>query len=353
MKKYMEKHPEYSYAGNGDVNQLEPINFGANNVKHEGEYRMNAVKTMFDKVVTLKEIKRLNTEKDKRTMKKIKKAIFNNMSVNDLCKKFNIKTVTKYSDVKTTENIAFFNHRCKMMNTMIHKTVKKPLTKTVIDGIDIWHGLKLQCKTHFKQKNIRTYVNNMYEIAGYSEQFVKLVDNSDKETILQIPIEKLWTIFSLPYCNTCHSVQGCSIDQPITIFDANSPYVNRYWLYTAITRTRALDQVTIFIHSDEEVKKLEFCKVKQYINNKIVGYIHQDKVAKRTIVKDNYVTFDWFIEKWKNGNTCQHCQCQMYITQDDDKHVQSNLTFDRIDNNIGHEKDNCVLCCYNCNCKKI
>ena len=101
----------------------------------------------------------------------------------------------------------------------------------------------------------------------------------------------LWKIFRLSYCNTCHSEQGCSIDEDITIFDSNTPYVNKYWIYAAITRARSLDKVTIFIHSGKEIQKLEHCKLKQYINMKIDHYQKQDKAACRAIEKNKYVDY--------------------------------------------------------------
>ena len=38
------------------------------------------------------------------------------------------------------------------------------------------------------------------------------------------------------YCRTCHSFQGSSISDKITVFDWRFFYVNRKWIYTAVTR---------------------------------------------------------------------------------------------------------------------
>ena len=163
----------------------------------------------------------------------------------------------------------------------------------------------------------------------------------------------LWKIFRLSYCNTCHSEQGCSIDEPITIFDANTPYVDRYWVYTAISRARELDKVTIYIHSGREIAKLEESKKKQYINMKIENYRDQDKLASREIDSKKYVDYNWFVNESFSNDICYHCGCGFELGLDEHNNVFSNITFDRIDNSLAHNKDNLVLSCLECNRKKL
>ena len=165
--------------------------------------------------------------------------------------------------------------------------------------------------------------------------------------------DMLWKIFRLAYCNTCHSEQGCSIDEDITIFDSNTPYVNRYWLYTSITRARELDKVSIFIHSGREVSKLEDSKKKQYINMKVENYKEQDREAGREIDKNNYCDYEWFVKEYFVNTCCYHCGCGFELGLDKDNKVFSNITFDRIDNSICHSKNNLVLSCLDCNRKKL
>ena len=70
--------------------------------------------------------------------------------------------------------------------------------------------------------------------------------------------------FGLPYASTCHAVQGLPIDEPMTIFDANTPYASREFVWTAITRATKLSNVTFFIHS-EEVSRLTVSKRKHIL----------------------------------------------------------------------------------------
>lgn len=54
----------------------------------------------------------------------------------------------------------------------------------------------------------------------------------------------------------------------MTIFDVNTPYVDRYFVWTALTRATDFDNVTIFQHPKEEVTNLHISRVKQYFEQK-------------------------------------------------------------------------------------
>ena len=73
QKFVLENHNLVKIIGNGDVNQLEPINLMLNNIDDKNTYRMNCIKQIFPNTVILKEIKRLKLEEDKIKMKEIKK----------------------------------------------------------------------------------------------------------------------------------------------------------------------------------------------------------------------------------------------------------------------------------------
>ena len=55
------------------------------------------------------------------------------------------------------------------------------------------------------------------------------------------------TFFKHSYCFTCHSRQGSTIKEPITIHQWDFKYVSRKWLYKAITRTTELNNVYFMI----------------------------------------------------------------------------------------------------------
>ena len=79
--------------------------------------------------------------------------------------------------------------------------------------------------------------------------------NDKKVTVLEpmenigitITMDKLIKHFKLPYANTRDSVQGLSgISKKITILGCITPYVDRYFIWTAPTRTRNLKNVQVF-----------------------------------------------------------------------------------------------------------
>ena len=118
---------------------------------------------------------------------------------------------------------------------------------------------------------------------------------------------KILKHFKLPSCLTCHSVQGLSIDDKVTLFDCNTPCVDRFSVWTAITRVRDLENITYFEHSNDEVEALEESKLKQYLKLKIDGYKRQDMDAKRQINKDKCIDLSWLCEQVRNNNNCSPC----------------------------------------------
>ena len=60
-------------------------------------------------------------------------------------------------------------------------------------------------------------------------------------------MDKLIKHFKLPYANTRDSVQCLSgISKKITILGWITTYVDRYFIWTALTRTRNLKNVQVF-----------------------------------------------------------------------------------------------------------
>ena len=160
---------------------------------------------------------------------------------------------------------------------------------------------------------------------------------------------KVLNHFKLSYCMTAHSVQGLSIDDKVCIFDCNTPYVDRNYVWTAITRVRDLDNITYFEHPEHEVQRLCESKLKQYLKFKIDNYKKQDIEAKRNICQEKYINVDWLFNKIEKNEYCPLCHCKYYIALDEENNVRCNISVDRLDSEISHEKKNCHLLCIDCN----
>ena len=165
--------------------------------------------------------------------------------------------------------------------------------------------------------------------------------------------------FKLEFCQTCHSLQGCSIKENITIFNANMPYVSKRWLYTAITRVRKLEQLTVFEHSQEEVERYGKARINQYFNLKIEGYKQQDKKRfgdLNELQQKQFVNVRWVQEQFESsGGYCTGEFCDgdaISIEIDNDNKVSSNITVDRLSNSSPHLRHNCQLLCLKCNVSK-
>ena len=262
------------------------------------------------------------------------------------------KTIHKYSEITSTKNISYFNYRAERINKIIHNRIKKPEKTFNICGIEYYDGLELICKKHYKNKKCRLYVNYVYVL--------KYIDTKNKEFTIIEPVDnvkmtfdlKMLDHFKLSYCSTCHSVQGLTRDDEVTIFDCNTPYVSRNFIWTAITRVRELKNVTIFEHCDQEVQKLTQSRKEQYFKMKIENYKKQDIEGKRDIDKKDYINTQWFYNEIDKNKQCSLCNVEYYTVLDENNNVCCNITADRIDNDVCHSKENCRLLCVECNRSK-
>ena len=122
------------------------------------------------------------------------------------------------------------------------------------------------------------------------------------------------------------------MDVPITIYDWQCKYATRKWIYTAATRARQLSH----IHFDggRDIFEERADLVTSYFKKKVDGYTQQDKKAGRIIDPETYVTVEWL--EAVCGKSCQNCG-------------DSNVTAQRINNDLGHQIDNIVPFCAHCN----
>jgi len=192
----------------------------------------------------------------------------------------------------------------------------------------------------------------MYIITALNAETFTILEPCE-ETIICLPYSML-SYFGLPYCFTVHSIQGLTINEPITIFDANTNYLDRRFIWTAITRASDLNNVNIFLQSDYEISRSRNSHMNLYFKQKVDQYKQQDKKAHRDIVEDEYINMDWIYEQLNTHPFCgghHDIVCgepfEYYI--DEKNTVVSNVTCDRLNNNLCHSKLNCQLMCVDCN----
>ena len=372
IHRFIKLHPEKLINANGDSIQNLPININLNNILTEDKYLIMCINIMFPNQITLQINKRLENEEDREKLKNFKKDIFNmNLNVMDIFKKYNFKIVNKIDELSTTKNISYFRSRSYKIN----QHVQNNLVSIPDDYIEYTYicngneytfkyyvGQRVICRQCFKRKRCQLFTNYIYEIVNIEKEdddysiTIKNI-NDNKEMIIKYDQLKY---MSLPYSSTSHSTQGMTIYEPYTIFDSNIAYADRRWIYTSITRCVNFNQITIFEHSQKECQALEKCKYKQYYELKVDNYINQDIIAGRItknndneLLYKNKVIEDYIDYKWITEQDFKCYMCGEYFDIElCDAKVNSNLTVDRIKNELPHVKNNCRLCCHLCNVSK-
>ena len=90
--------------------------------------------------------------------------------------------------------------------------------------------------------------------------------------------------------------------------------------------------------------------VKKEVERKLSGYKNQD--VKKKKLTDKLISYEECLEKLVISKLkCYYCKTDCLITYENVRE-QSQWTLDRLDNSIGHEKDNVVICCLKCNLKR-
>jgi len=213
----------------------------------------------------LQENKRLTKHEDRQKLKHIKEDVFNErLTVRQIIQKW-FKLTKK---VSTKFNIAYKNKTCQEVSEKVRRMLGKREEYEV--------GETLICRKYTKLGKSKTVfnVNYEYEITAKSENALQL----DNDYWLPLPVAR--SSFVHNYCRTCHSFQGSSVDEGITIFDWGNFFANRKWLWTAITRARSLDNIC-FWEYDEKPENMK--GLMEYLECKVERYKAQDRKAKREV----------------------------------------------------------------------
>jgi len=93
------------------------------------------------------------------------------------------------------------------------------------------------------------------------------------------------------------------------------------------------------------------CLIVSHIKTKISSYKHQD-VLKNIFLESDFVTFVYVVDLLNKCELkCHYCSCEMYLLYEFVREMKQ-WSLDRIDNDIGHNKNNLVVSCLECNLKR-
>jgi hypothetical protein len=344
IKNYMLENNNIIFVSTGDINQLPPITRDVNNVEYDN-YKNFVIDDLFNNQIYLKINKRTISEEDKDKILNIKQdLLINNINIMDIIHKYNFKTIDNMNDIKTIKNISYYNKMNKLISEHVHYKLLNNETK-------YYTGLNVLCRSNNKlckdKNNKRLFTNFQYKIMDIDKKECKLYDELTKTEYL-ISLSKLETDFILPYAYTGHSSQGLTINEEITIFNALDERITRQWLWVSITRTRKLSDITFYINNDDVID-FKQQKIIEYFNNKVNGYIEQDKNKNFEINKNEYINFQWFNNQLNLNSCCSICKIPFEFSYINGR-INSNITANRINNNLPHIINNSELLCNLCNC---
>lgn len=103
----------------------------------------------------------------------------------------------------------------------------------------------------------------------------------------------------------------------------------------------------LYLEEEYDGKKFMQSEVERKINS----YKNQD-VKKKKYDENKFIKYEECLEKLVISKLkCYYCKknCLVYY---ENKLEKQQWTLDRLNNDIGHETDNVVICCYKCNIKR-
>jgi len=327
IKRYVDAHPEKVHMGTGDNRQLENFNIMCNNIKDKKAYLDECINKIFGyHEIKLNVSKRLKNPEDRKKLENIEKLIFeSDLSTVEIAKELMTKYFNTTSRINTSKAVCYFNETCKAVNAAYRKS--KGYTEEYLIKEHI------VCKHYLRLKKIKYNVNYEYVITGKTDTTIKFKDITDNSVEFELGIPTMRKHFDYAYATTCHSFQGSSTSEKITIYDWKCNFITKEWLWVAITRARDLNNVMFYtgkaLHTESFVKSV--------LKRKVEGYLDQDMKAKRFIT-NNFITVD--VLKSFLTNKCYLCNENLTL---------DNLTADRFDNDLCHSIDNCRPCCFTCN----
>lgn len=339
-------HPKIRYHSTGDPYQVDVIEKCLLRTNEE------CIDIMFPMELELLVIKRVSSEEDKEGYRSIKHCLFEeklpHIEVVEKHKQLFGPPIHSLEELKTVTNLCYEKCTKDLVNDQVFHSIKG---QTIVRK-----GQEMKCKGYVSDakriekngKSTKTALirNRVYVVARITSKGVDLKEKDDKtNTIFRIDRGTFDSVFEKPYCDTVHSSIGLTIREPVTIFNLDFYHSNAKWLYTAITRTTKLSHIRFYMGPPLLTTKEKYeHNLRKRIRKKIAGHKTFD-IKNGIFDEKNFIDEEWGIQKLKDSQgICGHRQCLLSDRPGDDE-----WSFDRLENDIGHTKDNCRVTCVSCN----
>lgn len=103
----------------------------------------------------------------------------------------------------------------------------------------------------------------------------------------------------------------------------------------------------LYHHEDFEYKPI----ILKHLKTKYNSYKYQDKLKKK-FDHDKYITFEELIYKlYESKLKCYYCKTELFLMYDNKKCNQQ-WSLERLNNNLGHYKNNTCISCLKCNLQR-
>ena len=187
---------------------------------------------------------------------------------------------------------------------------------------------------------------NTYEIIRFDdkgnkfENYNNITDDTDAEKKIEFD-NKVFDISNknMLKINKIKEIKKRVPSQKWTFSDKNFEYLKQKEIIFKIFENN--------LKHFDEVSKIAV----QEINKKIYGYRQQDKIKKK-LDENKFLLFETIINKMIECDLkCRYCENSMYVLYDISRELKQ-WSVDRVDNDLGHNKDNFHLACLDCNLKR-
>lgn len=102
---------------------------------------------------------------------------------------------------------------------------------------------------------------------------------------------------------------------------------------------------------NKDITNKERQMIVSHIKTKLSSYKQQD-ILKKKFLPEDFVSYSDVITLLSQSNMkCYYCSCETYLLYEIVREMKQ-WSLDRINNDIGHNKNNLVICCLECNLKR-
>jgi hypothetical protein len=275
---YMQAHPETIFIANGDMGQCDPVDKVScwNLDIDQDQYHQRIIDQMFPVQIELQIPKRWADPTWVYALRV-------DLDAGELSQSEIIRKYTRLTD-KWDNDSTYFGYRrdaVDLANQMAHGDLPEYFV-----GQKLIYDHSISCP----RGGGPLAIHKGYElrIEALDKGTVSLIDES---TGIQHTLKReALKYFSYAYASTIHSAQGASVDGKVVLIDHDFFYVNRKWLWVALTRARDPTQV---YRMDVRIETN-----KTVFNRKIREYREQDIKSGRT---PGDLTLDWWIDSMKSS----------------------------------------------------